>query len=82
MLGVPYLALDSIFWAPGWGQLSSAEFKTQLRGFIAQNDTGWVIDGNYDSQIGDILTKETTDIVCGCTFSSSIFFYADAPHQG
>ena len=79
MLGVPYLALDNVFWTPGWGHISPAEFKSKLREFMAQNDTGWVIDGNYDSKIGDILTKEATDIVCGSAFNSSIFFYADAP---
>ena len=40
---------------------------------MAQNDTGWVIDGNYDVKIGDTVTKETTDIVCGYTFIPPTF---------
>ena len=64
ILGVPHAPLDTLFWNPGWGQTPQSEFKEKVREFMVQNaETGWVIDGSYDSQLGGIISNETTDIV-------------------
>lgn len=43
---IPVLYLDCIHWLPGWEERSQAEEKMLVKQFLDQN-TSWVIDGNY-----------------------------------
>lgn len=64
MLGVPFIALDTLFWLPGWRQRPTDEFKTKVREALDQNPRGWVVDGNYSARLGPFVQNEATDIIC------------------
>jgi adenylate kinase family enzyme len=60
-LDVPHLELDSIYHQAGWEALATEEFRAKVGGFADQN--GWVIDGNYFTQIGDITWDAADSVV-------------------
>ncbi|KAI0266952.1 hypothetical protein BC834DRAFT_822774 [Gloeopeniophorella convolvens] len=63
ILGVPHIALDALFWKPGWEKSSTPEFQTKLRALLDANPRGWVVDGNYTKRVDDILESEQTDVI-------------------
>ncbi|KAJ3554224.1 hypothetical protein NM688_g3216 [Phlebia brevispora] len=64
-LGVPFIALDTLFWLPGWRKSTIDEFKTSVRAALDQCERGWVVDGNYVRRLGPIVQNEATDIIYG-----------------
>lgn len=64
LLGVPFVALDTLFWQPGWRKSSNEEFRTRLREMLDQSERGWVVDGNYTNRVGNMIDAEATDTVC------------------
>ncbi|KAF5369707.1 hypothetical protein D9615_010176 [Tricholomella constricta] len=63
MLGVPFIALDQLYWEPGWKEASMDEFIAKIRKALNQSDRGWVVDGSYANKGGHIVTEECTDVV-------------------
>jgi adenylate kinase family enzyme len=62
-LNVPHLELDALQRRPGWREAPTAEFQAELRSFLACSEatgSGWVVDGNYNSRIGDLLDAADT----------------------
>ena len=49
VLGVPHIAMDEIFWQPGWQHLGDEAFALALEAALAP--PGWVLDGNYTRTI-------------------------------
>lgn len=45
VLGLPVHHLDSLFWRPGWEEVSREEFDAALQRLCEQGR--WIIDGNY-----------------------------------
>ncbi len=68
MLGVPFIALDTLFWLPGWEKAPPDEFQAKTRAALDQSDRGWVVDGDYTRRIGTIVTDSATDIICKILF--------------
>ena len=64
ILGVPFIALDTLFWKPNWEKTPSDEFCAKVRSALDQSDRGWVVDGNYTRRLGPFLQEEATDIIC------------------
>ena len=63
-LGVPYLELDAVHHiGPNWTEVTSDELQASVREFIADAPDGWVIDGNYESKLGDLVLDAADRIV-------------------
>ena len=62
-LGVPYLEIDAIHHGPNWTEASAEELQARVRQFMASAQDGWVIDGNYESKLGNTVLREADTIV-------------------
>ena len=62
-LGVPYLELDAIHHGPNWTEASAEELRARVREFMAGAPDGWVIDGNYERKLGELVLEEADTIV-------------------
>jgi adenylate kinase family enzyme len=62
-LGVPYLEIDAIHHRPNWTEAGAEELQARIREFMASAPDGWVIDGNYESQLGDLVLGAADQIV-------------------
>ena len=62
-LGVPYLEIDAIHHGPNWTEASAEELRARIREFMASAPDGWVIDGNYESKLGDLVLGAADRIV-------------------
>lgn len=60
-LGLPHLELDSIYHQPQWETLSTEDFRSRVAAFTNQSE--WVVDGNYISEIGDITWGRAESVV-------------------
>jgi hypothetical protein len=60
-LGVPYVELDALNHGPGWSEASPDELRDRVRG--ALGDHGWVVDGNYERKIGDLVVSQADLVV-------------------
>ncbi|KAI5995578.1 hypothetical protein EDD15DRAFT_2546718 [Pisolithus albus] len=63
VLDVPYIPLDPLFWKPNWTPSTPEEFQAKVLRRLKEDEKGWVVDGNYGSKLGDIVTERRTDIV-------------------
>ncbi|KAI6149612.1 hypothetical protein BKA82DRAFT_4131328 [Pisolithus tinctorius] len=63
ILGVPYIPLDPLFWNPNWTPSTPEEFQVKVLKRLMEDERGWVVDGNYGSRLGDLVTERRTDIV-------------------
>jgi adenylate kinase family enzyme len=64
LLGLPVLHLDYILWNPGWVQTETIEFRARVRAFTDEASSGWIIDGNCTSKLGNLVDAAATDIIC------------------
>ena len=63
-LGVPYLELDAVHHiGPNWTEATAEELQSAAREFIAAAPDGWVIDGNYEAKLGDLVVEQADLIV-------------------
>jgi adenylate kinase family enzyme len=63
-LGVPYLELDAVHHiGPNWTEATAEELQASTREFIAGAPDGWVIDGNYENKLGDVVVDHADQIV-------------------
>ena len=62
-LVVPYLEIDAIHHGPNWTEASAEELQTRVRDFMAGAPDGWVIDGNYENKLGDLVLAAADRIV-------------------
>jgi adenylate kinase family enzyme len=62
-LGVPYLELDAIHHGPNWTEATAAELQARVREFMRAAPEGWVIDGNYEDKLGDLVFGAADRIV-------------------
>jgi adenylate kinase family enzyme len=63
-LGVPYLELDAVHHiGPNWTEASAEELQAATQEFMAGAPDGWVIDGNYESKLGDLVVEKADLIV-------------------
>jgi adenylate kinase family enzyme len=63
-LGVPYLELDAVHHiGPNWTEATPEQLEAATRAFIAGAPDGWVIDGNYESKLADLVVEQADLIV-------------------
>jgi adenylate kinase family enzyme len=60
-LGVPHVELDALFHGPGWVETPAEEFRRRVT--AATDESGWVVDGNYDSKLGDLVLERADTVV-------------------
>jgi adenylate kinase family enzyme len=62
-LGLAYIELDALHHGPDWSEPTAEEFRARVRKAIDGAPGGWVVDGNYDSKLGDLVVDEADTIV-------------------
>ena len=62
-LGVPFIELDALVHGPNWTEATADELQAKLSAAIAAAPDGWVIDGNYDTKLGDMVVDAADTIV-------------------
>ena len=62
-LDVPFVELDALHHGPNWYQPTAKEFSARVREAIEARPDGWVIDGNYESKLGDVVLGQAETIV-------------------
>jgi len=60
-LDADFLELDSVFHQPGWVPLAREEFSRRVAAAVAGER--WVIDGNYTSQVKDLVWARADTVV-------------------
>jgi len=61
VLDADFLELDSVFHQPGWVPLARDEFRRRVAAAVAGER--WVIDGNYTSQVKDLVWARADTVV-------------------
>lgn len=69
LLDLPCILLDTIHWQPGWRECPRDEFRMAVRAALDRDPRGWVVDGNYTSALGSMVSDEATDVICEHPFS-------------
>jgi adenylate kinase family enzyme len=59
--GVPHVELDALFHGPNWVETPPDEFRRRVAAATAGD--GWVVDGNYDSSLGDLVLGRADTVV-------------------
>jgi hypothetical protein len=59
--GVPHVELDALFHGPNWVETPPEEFRRRVAAATAGD--GWVVDGNYDSSLGDLVLGRADTVV-------------------
>jgi adenylate kinase family enzyme len=62
-LDLPYVELDALHHGPNWAEPTAEEFRARVREAMAAAPDGWVIDGNYESKLGDTVIGAADTIV-------------------
>jgi hypothetical protein len=60
---VPFVELDALHHGPNWSEPTDEEFRARVREAMDAAPRGWVIDGNYESKLGDTVIGEAETIV-------------------
>lgn len=50
-LGLPHVELDGLWWRPGWKHVDADALRARLVELL-DDETGWVVDGNYLEEVG------------------------------
>lgn len=62
-LDLPYVELDALHHGPNWSEPTDEEFRARVREAMDAAPQGWVIDGNYEVKLGDLVIAEADTIV-------------------
>jgi adenylate kinase family enzyme len=62
-LGLPYVELDELHHGPNWTEATAEELRAKVRAFMEAARGGWVVDGNYDAKLGDLVLASADTIV-------------------
>jgi adenylate kinase family enzyme len=62
-LGLAYIELDALHHGPNWSEPTPEEFCARVRGAMAAAPRGWVIDGNYDTKLGETVVAAADTII-------------------
>jgi adenylate kinase family enzyme len=61
-LGVPFTELDALMHQPAWVQAETETFRREVEAVTDRSD-GWVLDGMYQSQLGDLVVRRADTLV-------------------
>ncbi len=62
-LDLPYVELDALHHGPNWSEPTDKEFRARVREAMDAAPEGWVIDGNYEGKLGDLVLADADTIV-------------------
>jgi adenylate kinase family enzyme len=62
-LGLTYIELDALHHGPNWSEPTAEEFQGIVHEAMEQAPDGWVIDGNYESKLGNLVVDKADTIV-------------------
>jgi adenylate kinase family enzyme len=62
-LELPYVELDALHHGPNWSEPTDEEFRARVREAMAAAPDGWVIDGNYETKLGETVLAQAETIV-------------------
>jgi adenylate kinase family enzyme len=63
-LDVPFLELDVVHHiGPNWTEATPEALQASVRAFLAHAPDSWVIDGNYETKLGDLVVDAADRIV-------------------
>jgi len=62
-LDLPFVELDALHHGPNWYQPTAEEFSARVRAEIDALPDGWVIDGNYEGKLGELVLGQADTIV-------------------
>ena len=62
-LDLPYVELDALHHGPNWSEPTDEEFRARVREAMDAAPDGWVIDGNYEGKLGDLVLAAADTIV-------------------
>jgi len=62
-LTLPVIELDALFHGPNWSSPPDDVFQERVRAALAAADDGWVVDGNYESKLGELVLEAADTIV-------------------
>src|SRR5215212_9956862 len=62
-LGLAYVELDALHHGPNWSAPTSDEFQARVCEAMDAAPGGWVIDGNYDTKLGETVAGAADTIV-------------------
>lgn len=60
-LDLPYVELDALHWGPTWTEATADELRARVADVTATD--AWVIDGNYQSKIGELVWERADTVV-------------------
>ena len=61
-LGVPFTELDALMHQPGWVPAETETFRLGVEAVMDASD-GWVLDGMYQGQLGDLVLRRADTLV-------------------
>src|SRR5919199_1260937 len=59
--GVPHIELDALHHGPNWLETPAEELRRRVAAATAGD--GWVVDGNYDGKLGDLVLGRADTVV-------------------
>lgn len=62
-LGLPYIELDDIKHMAGWVEREREDFREQVQKVIDDNPGGWIIDGNYSTDLEGMVAKAAETVI-------------------
>jgi adenylate kinase family enzyme len=62
-LDLPHIELDAIHHLPNWTTDTPEEFRRKVSLLLEESPDGWIIDGNYDSKLGDVIVSRADTIL-------------------
>jgi adenylate kinase family enzyme len=61
--GIPFIELDDIDWQPGLVERDQEEFRERTTQAMHDAGSCWVVDGNYRSKLGDLVSRQADMII-------------------
>lgn len=62
-LDLPYIELDALHHGPNWAEPTTEEFRAKVQQAMDSAPDGWVIDGNYEGKLGNLVLDAADTIV-------------------
>jgi adenylate kinase family enzyme len=62
-LELPFVELDALHHGPNWSEPTAEEFHARVREAMDALPDGWVIDGNYEGKLGNLVVDAADTVV-------------------
>lgn len=62
-LDLPHVELDALHHGPNWTEASAEELQANVLVALERCPEGWVVDGNYQGKIGDLVVERADTVI-------------------